>query len=253
MPSKGEVCEAAVRKYLGETLGTRYSVTNGFAFDSEGNQSQELDVIVFDDYWATRLTPRDSDEPPYVPVESVYAVMEVKKTLSSSALRDAIDNIRSFKALSRPAVGPKYVTSNMLIEGLGSKTGKARNRDFAAIFALSAERSMEAVVEQLKADVTGLPPELWPDVVVVHKQGVILPLCVTCQSSGTRIDDVTGVGHQPSYLLDHLGADYSLLGFHFLLMHNLHFSILVPPNFNEMYRTLALAARLLASKGNQKT
>ena len=85
MPSKGDVCEAAVAKYLSESLGTRYAIaTHGHVFDSTGLQSNELDVVIFDDYWSGRLTPKDSHEPPLIPVESVYAVLQVKKTLSSS-------------------------------------------------------------------------------------------------------------------------------------------------------------------------
>jgi hypothetical protein len=246
MPSKGEVCEAAVRRYLCETLGNRYAVANGFAFDSQGNESQELDAIIFDDHWSVRLTPRDSNEPPYIPVESVYAAIQVKKTLSSADLRDAIDNLSSLKMLTRETVTPEFVAPNRRIQGLGKfSSQKVRNPYFTAIFAFSAGRSRETVLEQLKAEVIKRPPELWPDVIVLHKEGVILPFCQTCNTSANHIQFIASEGHELTYILDHLDGAYSLLGFHLLLMHHLHFSILAPPDFNQMYGILAEAARLL--------
>jgi hypothetical protein len=250
MQSKGAVCEAAIRKYLSDTLGNRYAVTDGFIFDSTGAQSKQQDVIIFDDHWSIRLTPADSEEPPLIPVESVYATIEVKKTLPASELRDAIKNVRSFKSLKRDSVGPEYVTPNKRIGGLGSSRGpgvvSVRNPYFSAIFAFEAGRSMEAVVNQLKEEVTDIPPGEWPDAVVVHKHGIILPYCATCEESLTHVSKIVERGHIPSYLLDELDGAYSILGFHFLLMSHLHGTILSPLNFVGMYRDLAIVARTLS-------
>ena len=249
MPSKGEVCEAAFRKYLSETLGTRYSVTQGFVFDSTGRQTKQQDVVIFDDHWSVRLTPKDSDEPPIVPVEYVYATIEIKKTLTSGELRSAIENVRSFKSLQRERVGSQYVTPNRKIDNLGLPGNtNMRNPYFSAIFAFTADRSMNTVIEQLKREVATIPPMEWPDIVVVHKEGVILPFCATCRVSGTYIGKIALDEHTPTYLLDKLDGVYSLLGFHLLLMNHLHYSILGPLNFHEMYGMLAQVARFLAAQ-----
>ncbi len=248
MPSKGDVCEAAVRKYLSETLGTRYAIASGQIFDSTAATSKQQDVIIFDDYWSVRLTPRDSGEPIILPVEMVYATIEVKKTLSSTDLHKAINNIRSFKSLKRETTGPEYVTSNKSIIGLGASSKKpVRNSYFSTIFAFTAGRSMNAVIEQLKREVSDIPVEEWPDVVVVHNEGIILPYCTTCNASGaTHISEITRDGHIPTYFLDELVGSYSLLGFHLLLIQHLHYTILKPLNFHEMYGKLASVARLLS-------
>lgn len=248
MPSKGHVCEAAVCKYLSETLGSRYAIAaKGLVFDSTGTQSKEQDVIIFDDYWSGRLIPRDSGEPPLIPIESVYATIQVKKTLKSGDLRYAIDNIRSFRSLKREIVGPQYVTPNKSIKGLGdSSKSPVRNPYFSAIFAFAAGRSMNTVIEQLKREVADIPPQEWPDVVVVHNEGVILPFCSTCNSSGTYISSIAADGHVATYLLDELPGSYSILGFHLLLMKHLHYTILGPLNFHEMYGKLASVARSLS-------
>ncbi len=249
MPSKGEVCEAAFRKYLSETLGSRYSIAQGFIFDSTGKQTKQQDVLIFDDYWSIRLTPKDLDEPPIIPVENVYATVEVKKTLTSRDLRDAIENIRSFKSLQRERVGSQYVTPNRKIDNLGLPGNtNMRNPYFSAIFAFTAGRSMNAVIDQLKQDVADVPPMEWPDVVAIHKEGVILPFCDNCKVSGNYISKIALDGHTPTYLLDKLDGVYSLLGFHLLLMNHLHYSILGSLNFHEMYGVLAQVARFLAAQ-----
>lgn len=253
MPSKGDVCEAAVAKYLSESLGTRYAITtHGHIFDGEGKQSDEMDVVIFDDHWSGRLTPKDSGEPPLIPVESVYAVIQVKKTLSSSELRSGIENIRSFKSLQRERVGPEYLTPNKSIQGIGMPGNHdVRNPYFGAIFAFSGGRSMEAILEQLKREVESVPVAERPDVIIVYKDGVILPFCTTCNTSTIHINQIALDRHIPSYLFDSLDGAYSLLGFHFLLLHHLHYTILVPPKLQDLYSALAYIARsksLLESK-----
>ena len=162
-------------------------------------------------------------------------------------MHDAVDNIRSFKSLRRETVGPQYVTPNKSIKGLGDfSTSPVRNPYFSAIFAFTAERSIKVVVKQLKREVVGIPAREWPDVIVVHNEGVILPFCSTCKSSGTYISSIEADGHSPSYLLDELGGSYSILGFHLLLMKHLHYTILGPLNFHEMYGKLAGVTRLLS-------
>ena len=246
MPSKGDVCEAAVAKYLSESLGTRYAITtHGHVFDATGQQSDEMDVVIFDDHWSGRLTPKDSGEPPIIPAESVYAVIQVKKSLSSKELRHAIENIRSFKILQRERVGPEYVAPNKRIIGLGEPGNQdVRNPYFGAIFAFAAGRSMNSVLEQLKREVENIPINERPDVVMVYKAGVILPFCETCRESTIHIAKIAFDGHTPNYLLDTFEDAYSLLGFHFLLLHHLHYTILIPPKLPDLYSALAYISRM---------
>lgn len=258
MPSKGNVCEVAVAKYLSESMGARYAIaTHGHIFDGSGQQSDEMDVVIFDDYWSGRFTPKDSGEPPLIPVESVYAVLQVKKTLSSSELRSAIENIRSFKSLQRERVGPEYVTPNKLIKNLGFPGNQdVRNPYFAAVFAFSAGRSIETVLEQLKREVENVPAHERPDVVIVNNEGVILPFCTTCNESTIHVNQIALEGHIPSYWLDSLDGAYSLLGFHFLLLHHLHYTILTPPKLQDLYSTLAFISRskkLFESEGKNNS
>jgi hypothetical protein len=248
MPSKGDVCEAAVRKYLSETLGRRYAVTEGTIFDSAATQSRQQDAIIFDDHWSIRFTPRDSGEPALVPFESAYATIEVKKTLTAEAFRDAIENIRSVKSMTREESWAQHITPNWKILNMRREDNPGtRNRFFAAVFAFSAGRSLEAVLEQLEKEVQAIPPQQWPDVVIVHNEGLILPFCKPCNSSAARIADMLKDGCVPGYKLDKLLGEYALLGFHLLLMSHLHFVTLLQPDFNAMYGKLAYAVRLLDS------
>lgn len=245
--SKGDICEAAVRTYLQKTLGTRYGVAgNGQIFDILGSQSKEIDVIIFDNLWSTRFTPADSKEPPIIPVESVYAVIEVKKRLTARDLRNAVGNLASFKQLVRERVGPDYVAPNKRIQNLGAYAqNDVRNPYFAGVFAFQAGRKMETIFEQLLDEVKDLPTDLWPDVVVVHNEGVILPYCATCQGSQGTIYGIADDGHEPTYTLDILGQSYSLLGFHLLLAQHLHKTILAPPKYHGLYGQLAEISRMI--------
>jgi len=247
MSSKGDVCEEKVRKYLNETLGTRYAITDGVIFDlDKGNESRQQDIIIYDDYWSIRFTPRGSNEPAYIPVETVYATIEVKKTLSSDALRDAIENIKSFKSLQREPTGPGHITPNKILEGIGFP-GKVdvRNPFVSAIFSFSADRSLDTVLSQLKAEVSGIPPNLWPDIILVHNEGIILPHCLTCHGTADLIHVILQDGHQPSYAYDRFGEN-SLLYFHLLLMSCLHYTILGPViNFDKAYRDYAHVIRAM--------
>jgi hypothetical protein len=247
MPSKGDVCEATVRKYLRETLGMRYTVSHGIVFDELGQQSKQQDVIIFDDYWGTKLVPKDSGEPEMLPVESVYAVLEVKKTLSAFELRNSIEKISSFKKLQREKVGMQYATPNYYLGSPNTPSDELniRNPYFGAIFSFSADRSLEAILQQLIEETKKLPSSHWPDLILVHNKGIILPFCLQCNASGPSIHTVSMPEHIPSYTLDNLGKNFSLLGFHHLLADHLHKTVLKIHDFHQLYAKLAVVSRRL--------
>ncbi|MFH1933538.1 MAG: DUF6602 domain-containing protein [Pseudomonadota bacterium] len=172
MPSKGDICEVAVHSFLSETLGSRYTIGQGQIFDSTGNQSKQQDIIISDDYWCRRFTPKNPDEPALIPVESVYATIEVKKSLSSDKVRDAVQNIQSFKSLKREKTGYDYVSSQVRLNFLERPNSKKpgtlgyKNPYFSAVFAFEATATIESVCENLKNAVNQLPSYEWPDVVL---------------------------------------------------------------------------------------
>lgn len=60
-------------------LPSRYYVTHGHLIDMNGNVSSQLDVIIADNFGVPALM-RTKDGTEYIPIESVYAIGEIKST-----------------------------------------------------------------------------------------------------------------------------------------------------------------------------
>ena len=75
----GNEVEKAVREYLRRMLAPRYHVTSGHLIDSGSQISPQIDIIIADNLGLpSLLTTGDGTE--YIPVESVFAIGEVKST-----------------------------------------------------------------------------------------------------------------------------------------------------------------------------
>jgi hypothetical protein len=91
--------EKAVREFFAKRLPGRYAVGEGLVVDRDGGQSEQCDLIIYD----RETTPALSTEQAMSIwlFESVYAVGQVKSTLTESELKSAVANIAAFKRLSR--------------------------------------------------------------------------------------------------------------------------------------------------------
>ncbi len=249
---QGDMCEFALHKYLSETLGKRYTAQrNAVVFDDMGNESGQQDIVIIDDYWTSRLIPRDDPAQARIPAESIYAAIEVKKTLSSKAMTEALDTLVSIKELRRASTPPNQITPNRRIGGIPSPmfgqanecNGEHKNPYFTAIFAFGANRSLATVLKQIIKETAVIAPEFWPDVVAIHKCGVILPYCYETGKTYSRISDVLNLGYVPGYALDEITNVYSLLGFHLLLGSHLHKSILKITDPGYLYAQMVSVTR----------
>lgn len=101
--TKGDTSEAGWRKLLQSFLPGRYRVATGFAVDHLGNVSLQNDIVIYDEQYSPLLWT--NDHAVYIPIESVYAVLEVKQTLDLTAFTAASDKaqaVRSLTATSAP-------------------------------------------------------------------------------------------------------------------------------------------------------
>jgi hypothetical protein len=96
---KGEAFEEIVRQFLRSYLPKFLEVTRGTLIDVNGNQSRELDVIVFDSQHTPVLFA--SGDSRVIPVECAYAVIEVKAFLDSGEIARIFTNMKSVRALSK--------------------------------------------------------------------------------------------------------------------------------------------------------
>ncbi len=83
-------------------LPKRYTAAPAFVIDHKGRRSRQIDIAIFDNLYTPPLFPHDSGI--HIPAESVYAVFEVKPTISKQWLRDAGEKAASVRALKRTSV-----------------------------------------------------------------------------------------------------------------------------------------------------
>lgn len=103
---KGSSFEEILRRFLISYLPATLDISTGIIVDSSGKTSRQIDVIV-SDAAKTPIFYRSGDTR-VVPIEGVYAVIEVKGTLTAQELEKAFENMKSVRALQKTA----YIASS---------------------------------------------------------------------------------------------------------------------------------------------
>lgn len=98
----GDSTEDGWKKMLSELLPRRYGVNSGKVVDSQGHQSEQIDIIIYDTFYSPLMFRIGDDI--FVPAESVYAVLEVKQTLNKEHLDAAAQKAESVRRLHRTSV-----------------------------------------------------------------------------------------------------------------------------------------------------
>src|SRR6266478_5859715 len=81
---RGNERAAALATLLRDHLPKKFSVTKGEAIDSRDSRTGELDLIIYDSHTSSPVTR--GEEHSLIPAEALYAVIEVKTTLSAEQL-----------------------------------------------------------------------------------------------------------------------------------------------------------------------
>jgi hypothetical protein len=95
----GLIAENVFRKMLRETLPLRFGVAKGKVISAEGKLSCHLDVIIYDAMNFPALFIDDNHNQ-ILPVEGVYAVIEVKSNTTKSSLVEAFHELSSVRAIN---------------------------------------------------------------------------------------------------------------------------------------------------------
>jgi hypothetical protein len=80
-------------------LPQRYCSTSAFIIDADGRRSHQIDLAIYDRFYSP-LWFHDASQP-YIPVESVYAIFEIKQTLGPMAVLDCGRKAASVRRLRR--------------------------------------------------------------------------------------------------------------------------------------------------------
>jgi hypothetical protein len=103
----GVAREEIIRRFLRAYLPARFEISTGFVFDSKGNVSKQLDIIIANALVCPRFETAGGIR--FYPCESVVAVGQVKSSLTSDAeLQRALANLESVKELDRSADGRAF-------------------------------------------------------------------------------------------------------------------------------------------------
>jgi len=100
--AKGTATEEGWREMLGEYLPNRYCVSKAFVIDADGGQSDEIDLVIYDRQYSPFLFKQGGAV--FIPAESVYAVFEVKQSLTGETVEYAIEKAASVRRLRRTSV-----------------------------------------------------------------------------------------------------------------------------------------------------
>ena len=107
---KGEEIEGTIRNALDRVLPEKVGVSHGFVIDSNGSESKQMDIVLYDKMNTPKIYTGDRVQ--IFPVESTYACGEVKTKLDSQSLKDSFAKCLSYKNLQRNA----YIVASSPVE-----------------------------------------------------------------------------------------------------------------------------------------
>jgi hypothetical protein len=98
----GAVTEYHFINVLRKYLPKRYAIDTSIVIDSNGETSDQIDVIIYDKQYTPALL--DQEQHRFVPAEAVYAVFEVKPTINKEYLGYAGEKAESVRKLKRTSI-----------------------------------------------------------------------------------------------------------------------------------------------------
>ncbi len=103
--AKGDETEANWLALLKRHLPHRYQAETGFVMDAQGQQSDQIDIVVYDRQYTPELYNVAGQK--LIPAEGVYAVLEVKQALNKGHIEYSggkVSSVRRLKRSSAPIV-----------------------------------------------------------------------------------------------------------------------------------------------------
>ena len=164
----GSVRERILHKFLTKTglLPKRYAVSNTSvrAVSTTGHASHELDILIYDPLDSVSLMKRENTFE-VLPIESAYCAIQIKSKLGRGEIKDAFENIASFKTLNRNgSMTPEFITG----------PGPISQRGFGLIFAYESELAWDELITQIKECAVETEPSLWSNGIFILSKGYVL-------------------------------------------------------------------------------
>jgi hypothetical protein len=165
--------EEIIRQFLRAYLPKRFDVSTGFAFDSAGKVSKQLDIVISNSLICPRFETAGGKR--FFPCESVVAVGQVKSSLATSnEFEKALENLESAKSLDRAAKGMAVDDAS------GEEMDPVHNhldQIFTFIFVTGRALGGRAIVEGLMELVQKKSPHIWPNIIFAMDKYLVTFCC----------------------------------------------------------------------------
>ncbi len=161
-PDIGSTRENILLGFLSRHLPRRCDIMKGgYIFDSEGNESGQIDLIITNDLTLQFKQSSESLEKSLNCIEGCYCAIAVKSFLSDNDLTNAIDNLRSIPKEKVLAFANVVGNADMMI---GQLPGKF-------LFAFDGI-SIESILKHLQSymDKNDVTSEELPDFIIVNRK-----------------------------------------------------------------------------------
>ncbi|MBE0529675.1 MAG: hypothetical protein IH626_02545 [Rhodospirillales bacterium] len=94
---RGRIAEEIIKSALERVLPKRFSIGNGVIVSSKGQVSEQIDIVIYDNFFNSPIP--SAFGPSVFPVESVYASIEVKATLTPKELDASLEDIKGLREI----------------------------------------------------------------------------------------------------------------------------------------------------------
>lgn len=156
---KGNAREDLLKNYLKKLLPEKYSITSGIIIDNNQNQSRQQDFIIHDAFNCPSFFKTESNS--ILPIESVYATIEIKSTLDYSTLEQSVINVESVRKLD------KLINRN-IIRNIYNEV-----YPLGFVFAYSSNYSLEQIQKKLFELNKGIDAKYQISIVCILDKGLI--------------------------------------------------------------------------------
>jgi hypothetical protein len=95
---KGRENELSLARMLGNLIPARYGIGSGLIFDTEGNESSQTDIVLFDAVDEPAVLAQTNQV--LFPIENVRGAIEVKTAINGSEIEDIGEKVESVRTLN---------------------------------------------------------------------------------------------------------------------------------------------------------
>jgi hypothetical protein len=175
MVSTGQEIERSLRTILQSLLPDRLNIAQGHIIDAQMSLSRQQDILIANgDNSKAVLKTLDGTE--FLMYETIFAIGEVKKSLSEKALLSTIESKKDVvNRLSRAPIGPKVFASspNIITTNQDLTNYPIRNPLFTFLFSIDYDSTLKLdKIRSILSDRDNWP--FLPNCFVVLKRGIFI-------------------------------------------------------------------------------